>query len=48
MWNIVPIYDEDEEDLNNDGNSPLICGDFRSIPQEEEQREFDDSAKIKI
>ena len=46
MKNIVPICDEG--DLSNDRNSPLICSDFRSIRQDEEQRDFDDSAKRKI
>ena len=41
----VPIFDEG--DLNNDGNSPSICSNFRSISQKEEQRDFDDSAKNK-
>ena len=37
----------DEEDLSNDGNSPSICSDFRSISQNKERRHFDDSAKNK-
>ena len=37
----------DEEDLSNDGNSPSICSDFRSISQNKELRHFDDSAKNK-
>ena len=41
----VPIFDEG--DLSNDGNSPSICSNFRSISQKEEQRDFDDSAKNK-
>ena len=41
----VPIFDEG--DLSNDGNSPSICTNFRSISQKEEQQDFDDSAKNK-
>ena len=45
MKNIVPIFDEG--DLSHDGNSSLICSEFRSISQKEEQQDFDDSAKKK-
>ena len=41
----MPIFDEG--DLSNDGNSPSICSNFRSISQKEEQRDFDGSAKNK-
>ena len=37
----------DEEDLSNDGNSPSICSNFRSISHNKERRNFDDSAKNK-
>ena len=43
--NDVAIFDEGE--LSNDGNSPSICSDFRSIPQNKEHRDFDDNAKSK-
>ena len=43
--NDVAIFDEG--DLSNDGNSPSICRDFRSIYQNKEPRDFDDSATSK-
>ena len=45
MKSIVPIFDEGH--LSHDGNSSLICSEFRSISQKEEQQDFDDSAKKK-
>ena len=41
----VSIFNEGH--LSNDGNSPSICSDFKSIYQKQEQRDFDDSAKNK-
>ena len=42
---LVDIFDEG--DLSDDGKSPLICSNFRSISQNKKQRVFDDSAKNK-
>ena len=41
----IPIFDAG--DKGDDGNSPPVCNDFRSISQEQGQRDFDDSTKNK-
>lgn len=41
----IPVFDAG--DKGDDGNSPPVSSDFRSISQEEGQRDFDDSTKNK-